>query len=270
VKQSFLILTLGLMIFTACSKKAEDTSNVIPKELNQQINPKIQLPEVSSDGCLNLEKLMARMQAPGFHFPALRMTTHMRSLTAASSDKIKYLAHSNFYYRSSPANRLIPFTTVTQPNCQTLQMTTASNQKLTYKITEATSTRLKFELTQDKPAEIPKFQQEALLKRIQPYEFDVQYISENNLKVVEKFKMIDSLCQKKKFDDKLETTQVYFWASSTEELPQQLEVDSGFLVEVLSSLKNPITVAQQPLLTVSEIKQIMTTPIMDELKRCGL
>ncbi len=267
-----LTITLLLLILTvACQQKNNDDPSTLPNFF--PLKAEILISDVSSDKCLNLEKLMRQMENPLFSFPAATMNTGFKSISDISSTKNQFFSFSAFYYKQGKANQLGLFNEVKQTDCNTIEILSTSREVLTYKIIESSELHIRFQLQNKWSETMTKKQKEALFERIQPYEYTVIYASKNNLKIIEKYTTVDPLCETKNLL-KHELTKQISWAQNENELPTRYEIDSAYYDIVKNAvLVDPtVVLPQQDLartLAVTEIKSIMTTPIRNELKLCN-
>ncbi len=273
MKANFFKITiqiLSLALLVSCQNNSNDSST--PSDLNP-LKAEILISDVSSDKCLNLEKLTMRLNNPRFSFPAAIMTTNYKPVSEISSAKSDFFSFSTFYYKQTKANELALFSEVKQTDCTSLQILSASREVLTYKIVENSDLYIKFQLADSFRETMSTVQKQASFDRIQPYEYTVIFASKNNLKVIEKYKSVDPLCESKK-TLKMEITKNIAWAQTEAELPSRYEMNAGYFGKVKSAVQVDPTVALPELDTagtvaVTDIKTIMNLPIRNELKYCN-
>ena len=163
---------------------------------------------------------------------------------------------------------MVPFAKAIQIDCKTVQLLTASDQRLKYKIVESSDRHLKFNLSNDFEEIVPAYQKETLFKRFQPTEYDIQIASETEIKIEKKMRLFDPLCKKKKNGFDVVVTELFSWAKTESELPLSYEIEKRFLVATLSSLKMPPWVEPDKAISIASIKEIMMAPLQDEIKIC--
>ena len=268
-KLTLLVLTLALAV--SCQNKSNDSSGSAT-DLNP-LKAEILISDISSDKCLNLEKLTKQLNNPQFSFPAAIMTTDYKPVSEISAVKNDFFSFSTFYYKQTKANELALFNEVKQPDCSTLQILSASREVLTYKIVENSELHIKFQLSDTFRDTMSKVQKQASFDRVQPYEYTVIFASKNNLKIIEKYKSVDPLCETKKIL-KLEVTKNIAWAQTEAELPSRYEMNAGYFEKVKSAVQADPTIVLPELDTagtvaVNDIKTIMNLPIRNELKLCN-
>ncbi len=238
------------------------------------VSPKIGLPDVSANNCLSIEKVMAHVRNPAFTHPASVMHSNLKPISEMSSSKNTYFSYSNFYYKSAPISELNVLHVIKQDECNTVQLQTASREVLNFKVTENSANHVKFELTETFNEEVPTERREALGARIQPYEYHITYLNENSLKIVEKFRTVDALCDTKN-TLRFEVTKILAWAANASELPQSYDMDSSYLALVKSalivippSMPDELVPGTVTKVSLENINAVMTTPIRDEFKLC--
>ncbi len=267
-KVTVLLLTLAIAV--SCQKKSDDSDNAAG--LNN-LKAEILISDVSSDMCLNLEKLNKHLNNPQFAFPAAIMTTDYKPVSEISSAKSDFFSFSTFYYKQTKANELALFNEVKQPDCTSVQILSASREVLTYKVVENSELHIKLQLTDTFRDTMTKMQKQASFDRIQPYEYTVIFASKNNLKIIEKYKSVDPLCETKK-SLKMEITKNIAWAQTDAELPSRYEMNAGYFGKVKNAVQIDPAVVLPELDTagtvaVADIKTIMNLPIRTELKYCN-
>ncbi len=272
-----LKVQVAMLIFifafsTACHRNEMHDEPVKPIALKA----KILISDVSANNCLNLEKLNTLLQNPQFDVPAAIMTTNFKPLNSITQSKTDYFSYSSFYYRVTKANDLNLFTTAHQSDCQSIQLLTASNEVLTYTITEHSENQITFVLSDVYPENIPDYQKKKMADRLEPYEYTLTYVSSQEIKLIEKFRSIDPLCDEGEFLQ-FETTKNISWTENADGLPKQYQIDPLYLAAVQQSLPvvAPPVGSEEPvrsstnIITVEEILKIMLTPIRDELELCS-
>lgn len=257
-----VILLLVLATFSCHKNQSTDDSEVSESE----IKPEIQLASVSALNCLNVEKIMAHLQNSRFQFPAAIMTTDHRSMNEISISKDQYISYSNFYYKSGIPSELNLMSVAAQTECKAIQLYTASREILNFKITESSDQHIKFVLIDQFAQSLSGPKKRGLFKRLQPFEYDVIYQSDKSLKIIEKYKTFDPLCLTKN-SLSFETTKIISWARVASELPDSYDIDLSFLNKVKSAIINGAG-EMQSVLSVTEIKSLMQSPIREELKLC--
>lgn len=272
-------LVLGLFgtllsCLTSCQKFESSTApspEITSKQLDSAPRPNvaISISEIQLGECMSLALLVDRLSDPMFDYPSALMVTDFHVLDeAVSSGNAKFLAYSSFYYRNAPAKELVPFTKAYQSDCKTLKLAMASGQLLTYNILESSDRHLKLQLTHEFGDEVPSFQRDALFKRYQADEISIQLISESEINISKKIKSFDPFCRKKKKGYDVKMTEVFSWKKEQAELPDQYQIENGYLQLVMSALKTaPEMDAANPA-SVAIIKTIMTTPVLEEIKLC--
>ncbi len=263
------ILSIGLSI--SCQKKSSDDASVMPNFI--PLKAEILISDISSDKCLNLEKLMGQMQNSNFTFPAATMITNLKNITDLSAAKSQYFSYSAFYYKQTKANELYLFNEVKQQDCSTVQILSASREALNYKVIESSDLHLKIQLQNTWKESMGKTQKEAFFDRIQPYEYTIIYASKNNLKIIEKYKTLDPLCNTKNFL-KFEQTKTVSWAETSADLPIRYQIDPAFYTQIKTAVQSESASAFPELdlagtLSVSEIQSFMHLPVRTELKYCN-
>ncbi len=221
-KLSLLALTIGLASSCNRTRNLDTTTSAAPQKAEVMIG------DISANKCLNIEKLNKQLEDPKFAVPAAIMTTNLKPLTEISRAKTEFFAYSSFYYKVTQANELNIFTTAHQDDCKTIQLLSASNEVLTYNITDHSEQQITFVLTDIYNENMIDIEKKTFAKRTQPYEYTVTYISPNEFKVTEKFKSIDPLCENIEYL-KFEVTKNISWAQTAGGLPQQYTVDPYFL-----------------------------------------
>lgn len=270
-----LIFTnIQIWTLTACQRVSTAPSPDIVTDKDQietasRPDVAISISEIQVGECMSLALLIDRLSDPMFDYPSALMTTDFQILDEnVSSGNAKYLAYSSFYYRMAPANDLVPFTHADQSDCKSLKLTMASGQLLTYSILESSDRHLKFQLTKDFGDEVPNFQRDALFKRYQPDEISVHFVSESEIKIVKKIKSFDPLCKKKKRGYDSRVTEVFSWKKEQAELPTEYRVEERYVGLVMSALKAPLEVVADKPLLLTTIKDMMVSPVLDEIKVC--
>lgn len=263
-------LTSAFLIAASCQKNSGGT------DADFNLNPlkaEILISDVSSDKCLNLEKLTTQLKNPRFTFPAAVMTTDYNPISEISNSKNHFFSFSSFYYKQNKANELSLFNDVKQADCTQLQILSASREVLTYTIVESSDLHIKFQLTDSFRDSMSKMQKQASFDRIQPYEYNVIFASKNNLKIIEKYKTVDPLCETKK-TLKMEITKNIAWAQTEAELPTRYEINPEYYSKVKAAVQTEpagtlpeLDVAST--LAVTEIKTVMMLPLRNELKYCN-
>lgn len=237
---AFTFLTSLIFLTSACNRSHSDTETLVP------LKAEVLIADISANKCLNLEKLNTQLQNPQFNVPAAIMITNLKPLNDISRDKTEFFSYSSFYYKVTKARDLNLFTAAHQTDCQSIQLLTASNEVLTYNITDHADNQITFVLTDAYQENIPDYEKKTLENRLEPYEYTVTYVSAHEIKVIEKFRSIDPLCDKKG-SLKFEITKNISWADVDVELPKQYQVDPSYL----STVQQALQVATTPLPPVS-------------------
>ena len=240
------LLSLMLLPLIACNKSHQElpsaTSNQIPKA-------EVLISDVSIDKCLNIEKLSAQLKNPQFAVPAAIMTTDLKSLIDISRNKKQFFSYASFYYELTQANDLNLFTTAHQDECKSVQLLTASNEILTYNITDHSDTSVTLTLSETYSENLPEYEKKVIEERVEPFEYTIIYLTAKHLKVIEKFRSIDPLCDTKQIL-KFESTKDIAWAQTPQDLPTHYQVDPYYLSlvqEAITNLSpNPITPPTTP------------------------
>lgn len=275
----YLLLSLCLSIFTifiACQPNSSKTTATPDAgsqvtEVDSIVKPSslITLTEISLGECMSLAALLARLQDPAFNYPSALMTTQFEILDKdIALNKAKFLAYSLFYYKTAPAKDLVPFTKAQQMDCKSVQLLSASGLWLKYKILESSEKHLKFQPTSEFDESVLAYQKETLFKRYQPIELSIEVVSDTEIKIIKKMRMFDPLCKKKKTGYNLLITETFSWANSDIELPLYYHIEKNFLSLVLSALKTPPWAEPDKALPLATLKEIMTSPVLDEIKIC--
>lgn len=262
-------LCVYLLPFTllACTPKDKVTVPDVPL-MPSEIN----LADVSSKECLNLEKFSRVFQDPLFSVPAAIMTTDLKPVGEMSFSKLNYYSYATFYYKAAKANELGLFNQVRQKDCKTVQMLTASEEVMTYQIIAASEKEITIKLTNKYRDTMNKAEQEALFERQQPSEYTFKYISPNHMIIAEKYATVDVLCTSKK-PLTFAIRKDLHWAGRPSDLPQAYMVESTYLNQVRESLmpeaQNQIPTSELPeSLPVGAIQAVMQAPLKAELKLC--
>lgn len=231
--QSFSLVSL-LLFSTACNKTHSDVEPEVP------IKAEVMIADISANKCLNIQKLATQLQNPQFNVPAAIMTTDLKALNNISRAKTEYFSYATFYYKLTKANDLNIFTSAHQNDCQTIQLLTASNEVLTYNITDHSENQITFALTDTYQENIPDYEKKVLEERLEPYEYVLTYISTHEIKLVVKFRSIDPLCDDKKYL-KFEITKNISWSESQDGLPKQYQMDPYYLGAVQQALAGAVS-----------------------------
>ncbi len=262
VMKIILIIFLIGIIFS-CQKNNTSSES---RKSESVLKPEIKLSDVSINNCLNVEKIIAHLQNSRFQFPAAIMTTQFHSLGDISVSKDQFMSYTNFYYKSGIPNELNLMSVASQTDCNTIQLYTSSHEILNFKIMEHSDRHLQFRLIDQFDQSVMKPKKRALFKRIQPYEYEVTYVTEKKLKFVEKYTTFDPLCLTKK-NLNFEVTKMIAWGSQLSELPESYEIEVSFLNKIKSSLVNEIGITHN-VLSIADIKSLMQAPIREDLKLC--
>lgn len=267
------ILWLFLLFVLFSCKPKNDAVIDLPKT-------EIALAEISSDNCLNLEKLSSIFQSPSFSVPAAVMTTSLKSVGDISISKLNYFSYATFNYKTANANELGLFTIVRQKDCKTVQMLSASEEVMMYEVTNSSDKEITVRLKDRFRDSMSAAQKKAFYDRQQPYVYHFKYLSANSIEITEKYTTIDSLCATKK-QLNFEIRKVVNWARIPAALPQTYEIDAQYINQVKASILGESIVMTEPpitpptidtpqVLSVENIRSIMRSPIKDELKLCLL
>ena len=268
----FTLMSIVLVLSLGCQKSNPPEEEIVPEILNTP-KAEILISDISSDKCLNLEKLMQQLDSPQFSFPAAVMHTDFKTITNIPLHKSHYFAFSTFYYKQRKANELALFNQVKQNACDTLEIQSASREPILFKIIENSELHIRFQLVGMAQESLQKKQKEAFLERIQPFEYTVIYASKNKLKIIEKYKSVDPLCESKN-TIKLEVTKSITWAQTEAELPSRYQINSTYYADVRSAALTDAIDSLPVLdsvgtLSVDEIRHMMSLPIRNELKYCN-
>lgn len=267
IKITFVLLVT--MSVTACNKKKQPE---VPKA--PPIDANIAIADVSSNNCLNVEKVLQRIQDKNFTAPAAVMTTNLKNISEISKSKLEFFSYATFNYKEANANDLEFLTQAKQNECQTIELLSASKEVLTYRISEHSDRFIKFRLQNSYRADLSDTEKKAMYERIQPYEYTIVYLSERSLKIIEKYQSVDPLCQSKTYLD-FEVEKNISWAPTTSELPSAYEINPDYLSLVRNAINTEVTSSTTVvsgtvgILSKVEIEQIMNTPPRDELKLCN-
>ncbi len=229
-----ILLSLTLLPLVACNKSHQDLPVA---QATHMPKAEVLISDISTDKCLNLEKLSAQLKNPQFAVPAAIMTTDLKPLNDISHNKKQFFSYASFYYKLTQANDLNLFTAANQDACKSVQLLTASNEILTYNITDHSETNLTLTLSDTYSENLPDYEKKVLAERIEPFEYTITYLAANHFKVTEKFKSIDPLCDTKTIL-KFESTKDVAWAATAEGLPTQYQVDPYYLSLVQEAITN--------------------------------
>ena len=264
----WLCVLLPLTMF-ACTPKSGE---VVPPEPPRP--SAIAFSEVSSGHCFNLEKFSRAFQDPQFNLPAAIMTTDLKPNGTISPTKLSYYSYATFNYKAAQANEMGLFTQVRQRDCKTVQMLTASEEVLTYQVTNvaASGTQITIKLQDKFRDTLNAAYKKALFERQQPYEYTFKYLSPNHIEITEKYTTVDAICTSK---NPLSFTirKDLVWAGRAVDLPQSYMVEAGYLNQVKESLM-PEVQSQIPTTEIPEnvsvdvIRAVMQAPLKAELKLC--
>ena len=267
---AFSILTMT----SACNKKGDANSAAQPAAPAMDVA--VALSAVSSDNCLNLEKLSNYIQDPRFTYPASVMTTNFKSLDDISDSKLQYFSFGAYDYKIANANDLGLFTAVKQSDCNTVQMMSASNVPLTFAVSDHSQQELKLTLQNSFSDELTNSQKNSLYSRNQPYEIDIKYISDRQISIDEKYHTIDAICDSKT-PLNFEIQKTVSWGTAPTELPKTFTIDGTYFSKVQQAIGGAIptpdasgvvTVSPQTV-TADAVVATMRSPIKEELKLCN-
>ena len=147
-----IFIPLALIFSSGCNHHNNDEQSLVAPKAEVMIS------DISVNKCLNLEKLAAQLQNPQFNVPAAIMTTNLHPLNDISRAKTEFFSYSSFYYKLTKANGLNLFTSAHQIDCQSIQILTASNEVLTFNITEHSENQITFVLTDTYQENIPDYE----------------------------------------------------------------------------------------------------------------
>lgn len=242
----------------------------------------IKLSDISDGNCLNLEKLSNYTQMAEFNFPAAMLTTDFKILSESNNKKSVFLNYASFFYKQAPINQMGLFTAISQKECKEIIIKTASQELLTYKITEHSGQHLQFSLTEQYADDMPSYKKDSLKERLQPTEYTIVFLPDSSLKMTIKYKTIDPLCDGKN-PTTAEITKKVFWRQSYAELPQSYEINSTYFNAVKQALASaptpdpsdpPITSMEletptdYEMVDINEIRRISGQPLASEWKMC--
>ena len=147
-----IFIPLALIFSSGCNHHNNDEQSLVAPKAEVMIS------DISVNKCLNLEKLAAQLQNPQFNVPAAIMTINLHPLNDISRAKTEFFSYSSFYYKLTKANGLNLFTSAHQIDCQSIQILTASNEVLTFNITEHSENQITFVLTDTYQENIPDYE----------------------------------------------------------------------------------------------------------------
>jgi hypothetical protein len=260
----FLFFTTSLLLFS-CKPKQD----VLIKPV---VKADIALTDVTSNGCLNLEKLSAIFLNSEFSAPASVMTTNLKPLEELSSNKTRYFAYATFNYKTLNANELGLFSQTRQKDCKNVQMLSASEEILNFQIVSSSEDEVTIKLLDKFKDKLTTAHKKALFDRQQPYEITYKFVSPTHMIITEKYRTVDPICTNKNtlsFEIRKEVN----WASYPNDLPQSYAIDSQYLTLVKESIPadptvNPSALETPESISVSSILAVMKTPVKEELKLC--
>ena len=251
----------------ACTPKSADS---VPEE--PAMPSEIALSDITSGKCLNLEKLSRVFQNPLFSVPAAIMTTDLKPVGEMPLNKLNYFSYATFNYKIAKANELGLFTQVRQKDCKTVQMLTASEEVLTYKVTASSETEISIKLMDKFRDTMNAAEKKALFERQQPFEYTFKYVNPNHMIISEKYTTVDVQCTSKN-PLTFAIRKDLHWAGRTSDLPQAYMVETTYLNQVKESLmpevQSQIPVTEIPeSFSVDAIRTVMSAPLKAELKLC--
>ncbi len=268
MKWLFVFLPLTLLI--ACKPKTEAIIEepVMPSE--------IALSDVSFGKCLNLEKLSRVFQNPDFKVPAALMTTDLKPVGEMPQAKKTFFSYATFNYKVNSANELGLFNQVRQKDCKTVQMLSASEEVLTYKVTASNEAEITIKLVDKFRDNMATAHKKALIDRQQPFEYTFRYLTPNHMLISEKYTTVDPLCISKNpltFEIHKDLT----WAGRYSDLPQSYQIETRYLNLVKESLipeaqgliPTTETAETSESFSVDSIRTVMRSSLKDELKLCS-
>jgi hypothetical protein len=228
----------------------------------------IQLSEISSGSCLNIEKLMARIQNPLFQYPVQLVVTNMVPLTPMPESLIEFFSYVTFRYLRYGSDHARIFPQVRQADCQNVEVMTASHNILNFKIIESSPRHLKFQFVNQFADSVAGDLQKALWARNQPYEYSLDYVSESSVNYTERYRTIDPTCQKNAIVD-LMVYKNLTWSEADANLPDHFQIVPSYLEKTLLAEQATATDLQMlGLLSVVEIQAFMAQPLRQDIVTC--
>ena len=292
MKSAVFTIIISLTVFlTACEKKqTEQHPNETSSPSTPRYNSEILIAEIATNGCLNLEKLMALMNRPEFTHNASIATTNFKTLSDVSQQRKQFHAYSAMDYKELPLNEIQLLSGVQQSDCKTLKMQSASHENIDFDITESSDKHLALKLKETFPEDMPDYKKKSLSNRLQPYKYTVTYNSGYSLSITTQYQSFDPICESKKAIS-FESTKIISWANDPDALPANFEIDKDFLENLKSALASadtPPEVSPTPtpvislinlrtndLITIStntlsvpEIKKLTESPLREGLVQC--
>lgn len=265
MKWLFVFFTL---VLTAC-KPNSGKSNPEQPEIPSQVA----LTDVSTGGCLNLEKLSRIFQNPAFSVPAAMMTIDLKSIGEIPQSKLNYFSFATFNYRIANINQMGLFNQVRQKDCKTVQMLSASEEVLTFKVTDFNEKEITIKLVEKFRDSLNTTHKQALMDRQQPFEYSFKYINSNQMEILQKYTTVDAICTSKN-PLTFEIRKALHWAGRFSALPKKYGIQATYLNQVKESLMpeeqsqfNAIESSDD--ISVDMIRLVMHLPLKAELKLCA-
>lgn len=263
----WLLVFLPLTLIIACKPKTE----AIIEE--PEMPSAIALSDVSFGKCLNLEKLSRVFQNPDFKVPAALMTTDLKPVGEMPKAKKTFFSYATFNYKVNSANELGLFNQVRQKDCKTVQMLSASEEVLTYKVTASNEAEITIKLVDKFSDNMATAHKKALIDRQQPFEYTFRYLTPNHMLISEKYTTVDPLCISKN-PLTFEIRKDLAWAGRYSDLPQSYQIETEYLNLVKESLIPEAqglipTTETSDSISVDSIRTVMRSSLKDELKLCS-
>lgn len=267
VAKKVLLVFLPFILLSCKSKKDEQ---VVEESI---IASEVALADVSSGGCLNLEKLSRVLQNPQFSVPAAIMTTSLKPISEMPPSRLNYFSYAAFNYRISTVNELGLFTQLRQKDCKTVQMLSASEEVLTFEVVSSSQDEITIKLKEKFRDTMIAAHKKALFERQQPHQVSYKFTPPHSLMITEKYSTVDPICVSKE-SLSFEIRKDLHWASRVSELPQSYQIDSEYLnhvkESVLTEALGQVSAFESPdNVTVEAIRAVMRTPLKEELKLCA-
>lgn len=261
MKLKLFLIMLTIIVLSSCSPKGDSSASVIKSSISRD--------DISSGNCMNIGKLMGLIQDPRFTYPVQTMVTDLKALVPISENQIDYFSFVNFNYTNLNVDHAGLFPQVQQPDCQTVQILSASNDILTFNITESSDRHLKFVLVDTFGDGVSDDLKKALYARDQPYEYTVDMISDTSLNYSEKFRTINPICDASPTVELMVTKNVS-WGETAADLPDHFIVNLDYFSKVLEAINStPSDDEKLGNLSVKEIQEIMATSIRTDIESCN-
>ncbi len=233
------------------------------------VSPKIELPEITDGSCLNLQRLLEKMSAPGFNFPGTSVTTKLDFLSEVDDRDTRFFSYTLFKFKRAPVNQLFPWTQAVQLDCDKLVVPSASKRNQHFKIAESSEGLLSFKLIEVGEEDLSELQKTTFLSRIQPFSFEITYLSNTSFQIRSKFKTFDPICNRRRILT-IEKTEIISWAELENSLPLTYELDKKLIAAFERSVSVPVDLTEQPILKVTQLEQMQRAPILEELNVCAV